>query len=73
VKWLLVIPHVIALLFVGIANQVVLLIAWFAVLSTGKWPEAMRDFVVGFLRWSTQVNAYFYLMTDKYPPFALKA
>jgi hypothetical protein len=69
VKWLLVIPHIIALLFVGIAP----LIAWFAVLFTGKWPEAIRSFGVGFLGWSTRVNAYFYLMPDNYPPFALKA
>ncbi len=48
-----------------------LFVAWFAVLFTGRWPEGMRNFVVGFFRWSTRVNAYYYLLTDVYPPFSL--
>ena len=72
VKWLLVIPHVIALLFVGIAAFFVGIAAFFAVLFTGRWSEGMRRFLVGVIRWSTRVSAYFYLMTDVYPPFSLE-
>jgi hypothetical protein len=71
VKWLLLIPHLIVLLLLSIGVLVVWLIAIFAVLITGKWPQSLRNFVVGVLRWSTRVNAYWFLMTDKYPPFRL--
>jgi hypothetical protein len=47
------------------------IIAIFAVLITGKWPQGMRNFVVGVMRWSTRVNSYLFLLTDKYPPFRL--
>ena len=53
VKWLLAIPQYIVLLFLGIALWVVLLITFFAVLFTGKWPEGMRAFTVGVMRWNT--------------------
>jgi hypothetical protein len=68
---LLIIPHAIVLSFVGIAAYVVMLLAWFAVLFSGRWPDGMRNFVVGFFRWATRVNAYHYLLTDVYPPFSL--
>lgn len=71
VKWLLVIPHFIALLFVGIAAFFAGIGAFFAVLFTGRWPEGIRTFLVGVIRWGTRVSAYFYLMTDVYPPFSL--
>lgn len=71
VKWLLVIPHVIALLFVFIAGFFAAIAAFFAVLFTGKWPEGLRNFMIGVTRWSTRVSAYFLLMTDVYPPFSL--
>ena len=71
VKWLLLIPHFIVLLLLGIAVLIVMIIAFFVVLITGKWPQGLRNFVVGFMRWSTRVNAYWYFMTDKYPPFRL--
>jgi hypothetical protein len=71
VKWLLVIPQVIVLTFVFIGVAVVHLIAFFAVIFTGKWPEGMRNFVVGAMRWSTRVNAYYFLLVDPYPPFRL--
>ena len=51
---------------------VVHLITFFVVLFTGKWPEGMRDFVVGYARWSTRVNAYVLFLTDEYPPFRLQ-
>ncbi len=71
VKWLLVIPHVVVLFFLGIAAAVVWLVAFFAVLFTGAWPRGMRDFVVGVNRWSNRVMAYFMFLTDEYPPFRL--
>jgi hypothetical protein len=71
VKWLLVIPHLIVLTFLGIAVFAVWIVAFFAVIITGGWPKGMRDFVVGVLRWSTRVNAYYYFLTDAYPPFSL--
>jgi roadblock/LC7 domain-containing protein len=71
IKWLLVIPHFIVLTFIFIGVGVVHLIAFFAVIFTGKWPEGMRRFVVGAMRWSTRVSVYFFLLVDPYPPFRL--
>lgn len=73
VKWLLVIPHLIVLAFVGLAAYVVLVIAFFAILFTGRYPRGMFDFVVGTARWYFRTQAYaFWFMTDRYPPFSLK-
>lgn len=71
VKWLLVIPHLVVLGFLGIGAAFVELIGGFAVLFTGRWPQGMRDYVVGFQRWAMRVNAYLFFMTDDYPPFSL--
>ena len=72
VKWLLAIPHYIVLFFLGIAAIVCIVIAWFAILFTGRYPRGLFDFVVGVLRWDTRVIAYaFLLVTDEYPPFRL--
>jgi hypothetical protein len=72
VKWLLAIPHYIVLAFLYIAVFVVVIIAWFAILFTGRYPQGMFDFVVGVIRWSLRVTAYaFLLVTDRYPPFSL--
>jgi len=71
VKWLLAIPHYFVLLFLFIAVYVVAIIAFFAVLITGKWPESLRTFVIGVIRWANRVSVYTYLMTDTYPPFSL--
>ena len=72
VKWLLVIPHFIVLTFLTLLAYVVYLIIFFAVLVTGRYPRGMFDFVVGVARWSARVNAYLYLLTDRYPPFSLR-
>ncbi len=74
VKWIMAIPHYIVLVFLGIAVWVVTIIAWFAILFTGRYPKGMFDFVVDVYRWSLRVTAYaFILVTDKYPPFTLSA
>lgn len=72
VKWLLAIPHYVVLFFLGIAALVVLVIAWFAILITGRYPRGLFDFTVGVLRWTTRVTCYAVLLTtDRYPPFRL--
>ena len=73
VKWFLAIPHYIVLFFLWIAAIVVVIIAWFAILFTGRYPRGMFDFVEGVIRWENRVIAYaFLLVTDRYPPFALQ-
>jgi hypothetical protein len=70
-RGLLVIPHLIVLTFVGIGSLFAILVAWFAVLFTGRFPRGLFDFIVGVIRWGARVTAYMFLMTDRYPPFAL--
>jgi len=72
VKWLLAIPHYIVLIFLGLAAVVCVIIAWFAILFTGRYPRGLFDFVVGVMRWTNRVTAYaIVLVTDRYPPFRL--
>jgi hypothetical protein len=72
VKWLLAIPHYIVLAFLAIAAIICVIIAWFAILFTGRYPRSLFDFVVGVQRWALRVTAYaFLLTTDQYPPFRL--
>ena len=71
IRVILVIPQAIVLLFVGIGAGVVMFLGWFAALFTGRLPESFARFLLGYLRWSTRVNAYTYFLTDVYPPFAL--
>lgn len=72
VKWFLAIPHIIVLAFLGTAALVVVIIAWFAILFTGRFPRELFTFLVDVARWSVRVMAYALLMiTDKYPPFRL--
>lgn len=68
---ILLIPQLIVLYLLGIAATVVHLVGFFAVLITGRWPESLRRFVVGVLRWNLRVGAYQLLLTDEYPPFSL--
>jgi len=73
VKWFLAIPHYIVLAFLSFAAVVVVIIAWFAILFTGRFPRGMFDFLVGVGRWHARVVAYaFTLVTDQYPPFQLR-
>jgi hypothetical protein len=71
VRIILAIPHLVVLYVLGIAAEVVALICWFAALFTGRLPEGLADFQVGYLRWLTRVNGYLFLLTDAYPPFEL--
>lgn len=69
VKWLLLIPHYVVLYVLGIVAWFALVLAFFAVLITGRYPRALFDFVVGFERWRARVGSYLLLQTDAYPPF----
>jgi hypothetical protein len=74
IKWFLAIPHYILLFFLGIAAFFCVIIAWFAILFTSRYPRGLFDFVVGVGRWGLRVQAYAVLLiTDKYPPFSLEA
>jgi len=69
-RLILAIPHIIFLYFYGLAAGVVVIVAWFALLFTGRYPQGMYDFVAGSLRYSTRVYGYIWLLTDEYPPFS---
>lgn len=71
VKWILAIPHYIVLLLFFIAAFLALIVAWFAILFTGKFPESLFHFLVGVGRWQLRVSAYTNLLRDEYPPFSM--
>lgn len=72
VKWFLVIPHFVVLVFLSIGAVVAVILAWFAILFTGRYPRGLFNYVVGVGRWCLRVNAYAgLLITDRYPPFRL--
>jgi Domain of unknown function (DUF4389) len=72
VKWLLAAPHYVVLVFLTVGAVVAVIVAWFAILFTGRYPRSLFDFVVGVLRWGNRVTGYaFALVTDQYPPFRL--
>ena len=68
---LMLIPHLIVLIFIEIAALVLLFIAWWAVLITGRYPAGLFNFIAGYFRWGTRVSGYTFLLTDKYPPFSM--
>jgi hypothetical protein len=70
-KWFLAIPHYLVLFVLGIAALLATIVAWFAILFTGRYPDGIYEFVVGVSRWGLRVTAYaFLLVTDEYPPFS---
>ena len=71
VKWLLAFPNMIVLSLVGIVAFVLWVVAWFAILFTGRMPRGIFGFLVGYTRWNYRLTAYVWLMTDRYPPFSL--
>ena len=72
VKWLLAIPHYVVLFFLYVGAIVAIVIAWFAILFTGRYPRGLFDYLVGVGRWHNRVVGYaFLLVTDRYPPFRL--
>ena len=73
VKWLLAIPHYIVLAVLALGALIAVIVAWFAILFTGRYPHALFDYVVGVGRWALRVQAYATLLvTDRYPPFSLR-
>lgn len=74
IKWLLALPHYVVLALLAVAAVFSVIVAWFVILFTGRYPPSLFDFVVGVLRWGLRVGAYaFLLTTDRYPPFRLAA
>jgi hypothetical protein len=71
IKWLLVLPSAFVLYLIILVASVAVLLAWFAILFTGRYPRGLFDFVTGAMRWTHRVNAYLYLLTDAYPPFRM--
>lgn len=72
VKWLLLLPHYVAIIVLYVPALLAMFVAFFAVLITGRYPRRLWDFAVGVLfRWPWRVWAYLLLMTDRYPPFTL--
>ena len=71
---MLAIPDFIVLIFLDIATIVVVVLAWFAILFTRRYPRGIFEFVQGVIRWNNRVTAYaFVLVTDRYPPFSLSS
>ncbi|HZS11532.1 MAG TPA: DUF4389 domain-containing protein [Nitrospirales bacterium] len=72
VKWLLAIPHYVVLALLAVGAVFAVMLAWFSILFTGRYPRGLFDFVVGVGRWAVRVQAYaFLLVTDRYPPFTI--
>jgi len=71
-RLLLAIPHYIVLFFILLGWGITTIVAWFAILFTGSYPEGLYNFGVGALRWLLRVEAYLLLLIDEYPPFSLE-
>src|SRR5690606_6425186 len=71
-RWLLVIPHLIVLWFLGVAWGLTTAVAWVVILFTGRYPESLYGFALGVFAWDIRVEAYMLLLRDEYPPFTLR-
>src|SRR5215510_7798956 len=71
-RFILIIPQAIVLLVLFFVMALAVLVGFFVVLFTGKWPAGLQEFVLGVLRWNTRVSAYALLLVDPYPPFSLQ-
>lgn len=72
IKWLLATPHYVILSVLMVVSVIASVVAWVAILATGRYPEGIFNFVVGVMRWNNRVNAYVLMQaTDRYPPFRL--
>lgn len=71
-RLLLALPHLIALVFLGVAWSLATFVAWLVILFTGRHPESLFQFGAGVLRWSTRYEVYVLLLRDEYPPFSLE-
>lgn len=69
-RYILAVPHFFFAFLYGIAFLIVMVIAWFALLFTARWPAALYEFASGFLRYTARLSAYIYLGVDQYPPFS---
>jgi hypothetical protein len=72
-RFLLALPHLVVLFFLGLAWAFTTAVAWVVILLTGRFPELLYGFALGVLAWSTRVEAYVLLLRDEYPPFTLRA
>ncbi len=70
IRYILLIPQIVVLYFVGLVALVLYLVATFAILFSGRYPQGMFDFVAGYLRWSNNVSGYIFSLYDEYPPFS---
>jgi hypothetical protein len=68
-RYIVSIPWQIVAALYGIVAQIAAVIAWFAIVFTGRYPEGLYNFNVGFLRMASRVNGFNYLLTDEWPPF----
>jgi hypothetical protein len=73
IKWILAIPHLAILYVLTLVVYVIIIIAFFSILFTKKYPKGMHDFVVNFTRWQANVYAYIFMLRDEYPPFGWDA
>jgi len=72
VKWFLAIPHYVVLVFLNLAAALAVIVAWFAIVFSGRYPRGIFDFATGVIRWDNRVIGYVVtLVTDRYPPFSL--
>jgi len=72
-RLLLLLPHLVVVTLIGIVAAVIFVVSWFVILFTGAYPAGMMNFMVGYMHWTTRVSAYAFLLTGRFPPFALGA